>query len=171
MKISKEDFLLLTAMAEFHFKFSEYIRENNEELFFRAIDYAQTFTKVEGIQFDYWHENNKNFLKELSTIIIKKKTSFEKLVEKVGDREEATNIWIAKKKTDKEDLYGFKNYLSNFIRHSRELNYETFDLDDWQNFIIICKNIKDKKFIDFAKSQIEKFLGSDSDMLKELPNE
>ena len=47
MKISKEDYLLLTAMVEFHFKFSEYVREQNEEMFYRAIDYAQTYTQSE----------------------------------------------------------------------------------------------------------------------------
>ena len=171
MKISKEDFLLLTAMAEFHFKFSEYIRENNEELFFRAIDYAQTFTQVEGIKFDYWHENNKQFLKELATILLKKKTTFEKLVNKLGSEEEATELWIAKKKTNKEDVLGIKNYLSNFMRHAKELDYESFDLEDWSFFVDICKNIKDVKFIDFAKSQISKILGPDSIFIKDLSDE
>lgn len=172
MKISKDDFLLLTGLAEFHFKFSEYIRENNEEMFFRAIDYAQTFTDVKGIKFDYWHEDNKRFLEELHEIIRKKKSSFDRLITKVGDEKEAKRIWIEKKKTNNEDFLGMKNYLSNFVRHSRELDYDAFDMQDWVNFVNICKNVKnDPKFIEFAKGQVVRVLGSDCELIKEFDNE
>jgi len=171
MKISKDDFLLLTGMVEFHFKFSEYIRENNEELFFRAVDYAQTFTKSEGVAFEYWHEDNKRFLDELHAILRKKQVTFNRLVDKVGDKEEATKIWTTKKKTSSEDPLGMKNYLSNFTRHARELDYDAFDMQDWINFTNITKYVKnDTKFIDFAIAQITRVLGSDCDLIKELNN-
>jgi hypothetical protein len=48
---TEEDILFRTALIEFGFKFSEYVREVNPELWKRAIDYAVTFTKVEGVEF------------------------------------------------------------------------------------------------------------------------
>ena len=62
MKIPKKDYTLLVGIAEFHFKFAEYVRESDSAMFFRAIDYARTYTKVDGLTFDYWHEDNKKFL-------------------------------------------------------------------------------------------------------------
>jgi hypothetical protein len=171
MNIPKKDFLLLTGLVEFHFKFAEYIRENDKDMFYRAIDYAKTFTDVEGISFDYWHEDNKKFLDELCRTLIKKEASFNKLVSSVGDEEEAKDIWIEKKKTSKDDFLGFNSYLNNFIHHSRELDYDSFDMTDWANFVKICKYVKDNpKFIEFAKANIIRVLGQDSDMLKELNN-
>lgn len=169
MNISKKDYLLLTAMVEFHFKFAEYVREQDKELFYRAIDYGKTYTEVEGMQFDYWHEDNKKFLDELSRTLIKRKTSFERFAEHFEDEYEAEQQWINKKKTDKEDPLGMKKYLENFIRHARELDYDSFDLTDWVNFANICKHIQeDSKFIEFAKAQVIRVLGSESDVLKEF---
>ena len=47
----EEDLLVKEALLEFSFKFSEYIREMDPELWKRAVDYAVTFTKVEGVEF------------------------------------------------------------------------------------------------------------------------
>jgi len=44
---------LTWAMMEFNGKFSEYIKEMNPELWKKAVDYAVTFTKVNGITFEY----------------------------------------------------------------------------------------------------------------------
>lgn len=171
MKISKEDFLVLTAMAEFHMKFSEYIREQDEALFFRAVDFAKTYTHVDGMQFDYWHENNKKFLNELSGILTKKKFNFDRFVEKVGNEAEAIKIWMKRKKTSNTDPLGMKNYIDNFKRHARELDYQTFDVEDWKNFIAICKYIKDdEKFISMMISIMKEQLGESSNLYKEMVN-
>lgn len=167
MKINKDDYLLLTGLAEFHFKFAEYVREADQEMFYRAIDYAKTYTNSDGVKFDYWHEENPRFLEELYATLTKIENSYKRLVNKVGDEERAKEIWIKKKKTNKEDLLGMKNYISNFIRHAKELDYDSFTTEDWTNFVNICKYIKDDlKFIDFAKAQIVRVLGNDSDFLK-----
>jgi hypothetical protein len=169
MNISKEDFLLLTGLAEFHFKFSEYVKEQDKEMFYRAIDYAKTFTESEGMKFDYWHENNKRFLEELCEIIIKKQNSYNKFTQTFDDDDEAEVQWMKKKKTSKEDPLGMKSYLENFVRHSRELDYDSFDTNDWENFIKICKCITDDpKFIEFATNQVKRVLGETSDFLKEF---
>ena len=171
MKISDKDFNLLSGMVEFHFKFSEYIRENNSDLFFRAVDYAKTFATANGIKFDYWHEDNKRFLEELNVLLNKRKTNFEKLSDKVGG-EEAKNIWMKKKNTNKDDVLGMNNYIDNFVRHARELNYDEFDDNDWSNFIAITKYVKnDQKFIDFAKLQTIRVLGSTNKFIEELNND
>jgi hypothetical protein len=171
MKISKEDFLVLTAMAEFHMKFSEYIREQDESLFFRAVDYAKTYAKVEGLEFDYWHENNKKFLDELSSLLEKKKYNFERLVEKLGSEVEAKKMWIKRKKTTATDPLGMKNYIDNFKRHAGELNYQEFDVDDWKNFVGICKHIKDdEKFITAIISIMKEQLGENNMLYKEMVN-
>lgn len=48
---TEDDVLFRTALIEFGFKFSEYIKEVDPELWKRGIDYAVTFTKVEGVEF------------------------------------------------------------------------------------------------------------------------
>jgi hypothetical protein len=48
---TEEEILYRTAVIEFGFKFSEYVKEVDPELWKRAIDYAVTFTKVEGVAF------------------------------------------------------------------------------------------------------------------------
>lgn len=44
---------LAWAMLQFNCKFSEYIKEMNPELWKKAVDYAVTFTSVDGITFEY----------------------------------------------------------------------------------------------------------------------
>lgn len=172
MKISENDYKLLVGLVEFHFKFAEYVRESNPDMFYRAIDYAKTYTNSDGIQFGYWHEDNPKFLEELYAALTKIENSFKRLVNKVGDEEQAKEIWIKKKKTNKEDLLGMKNYTDNFIRHAKELDYDAFTTEDWSNFTNICKYIKnDPKFIEFAKAQIVRVLGSNSDFLKGFAND
>lgn len=41
------------AFLQFTHHFQEYIREMNPELWKRAVDYAKTFTEVEGVEFTY----------------------------------------------------------------------------------------------------------------------
>ena len=53
----EEELLVREALVEFSFKFSEYIREMDPELWKRAVDYAVTFTKVEGVEFSSDLEN------------------------------------------------------------------------------------------------------------------
>lgn len=172
MKISGKDYKLLVGLAEFHFKFAEYVRESDKELFFRAIDYAKTFAESGGISFDYWHEDNSKFLHELYSIFSKKTANFQRLVDKVGCEEEAKQIWIEKKQTSKEDVLGMKIYTDNFIRHARELDYDAFSTEDWKNFINICKYVKDDvKFISFAVAQLTRVLGADNIFSKELTDE
>jgi len=47
----EEDILVRKALIEFSFKFSEYVKEVDHELWKRAVDYALTFTKVDGVEF------------------------------------------------------------------------------------------------------------------------
>lgn len=172
MKISEEDYKLLVGLVEFHFKFAEYIRESDADMFYRAIDYAKTYTNSDGVQFDYWHEDNPKFLEELLASLHKLENSFKRLLNKVGDEEKAKQIWMKKKNTNPEDLLGMKNYLANFTRHAKELNYDDFTLEDWSNFVNICKYIdKDDKFIEFAFSVISQSLGVDHKLTKELKND
>jgi hypothetical protein len=55
----EEELLVREALLEFSFKFSEYIREMDPELWKRAVDYAVTFTKVEGVEFFTEVDNGK----------------------------------------------------------------------------------------------------------------
>ena len=103
---------------------------------------------------------------------MKKENSLKRLIIKLGNEEEANKLWMSKKKTNTEDILGIKNYISNFVRHARELDYESFDLEDWLNFVKICKYVKnDSKFIDFACGKISSILGEDNDFIKDLKNE
>jgi len=175
MKIPEKDYNLLVGLVEFHFKFAEYIKEQDQEMFFRAIDYARTYTQTKGVVFEYWHENNKQFLQELNDTLLKNKNKYEKFISSrlsLGDDEETANSkWIKKKKTNKEDLYCIKSYLENFIRHSKELDYDSFDQDDWNYFFNICKFIKNDGFINFSKKIVETMFGTESDMMKRFTNE
>jgi len=169
MKISTDDYNLLVGLAEFHFKFSEYIRSQDEEMFFRAVDYARTYTKTTGTTFEYWHEDNKKFLNELYNILLKKRNLYDKYLDKHENKEEAIASWKKRKKTSDEDLLGVNKYLSNFIRHSRELNYQEFDSEDWKNFCGICSFIKnDKKFILRSIDLVKKYMGSECSYIKEF---
>ena len=49
---------LAYAMMEFNGKFSEYIKEVDVALWKKAVDYAVTFTEVDGIVFEYVIEPN-----------------------------------------------------------------------------------------------------------------
>jgi hypothetical protein len=172
MEISKQDYLLMTGVIEFHSKFSEYIRETDEELFFRAVDYAKTFTNVPGMEFGYWHEDNKKFLDELLRKLERRKASFNRLVEKTQDEAKARTIWKKKKNTTDDDFFGFSGYFKNFTRHAPKLEYDKFDMDDWVNFVKICKYIKNNdKFIEFALAKISHYYTIESELYKELKNE
>jgi hypothetical protein len=41
------------AFLEFTHHFQEYVKEMNPELWKRAVDYAKTFTEIEGVEFTY----------------------------------------------------------------------------------------------------------------------
>lgn len=172
MKISTEDYNLLVGLVEFHFKFTEYIREQDGEMFHRAIDYARTFTNSNGVQFEYWHEDNKKFLNELYNMLLKKRNSYEKFIDsrmELGDTEEvAIDKWIKKKKTNKEDPLKIKNYIENFIRHAGKLDYDSFDSEDWNNFFGIYKFANNPGFKEFMTKILENLFGKESEMLKRI---
>jgi len=171
MKIPEQDFIALTSMVEFHFKFSEYIKENNPDLFYRAVDYAKTFTSSDKMKFEYWHEDTPRFLEELSKIIMTREMKFTNYVNKIGDAENAKSMWMKKKKTTKDDHLGLKSYIDNFVHHSNKLNYDSFDASDWDNYIKIAMYVNNnEKFTNFAISQVSRVLGEDSLYLKELKN-
>jgi hypothetical protein len=44
---------LAKAMIIFGLKFAEYVKEIDRDLWNRSIDYAKTYTKVEGIEINY----------------------------------------------------------------------------------------------------------------------
>ena len=52
-EIREEAEKLSMAFLEFTHHFQEYIKEMNPELWKRAVDYAKTFTEVEGVEFTY----------------------------------------------------------------------------------------------------------------------
>lgn len=168
MKISNKDYSLLMGIAEFHFKFAEYVRESDPNMFYRAIDYARSYTSVDGVSFEYWHDDNKKFLKELSDLLIKIQNSYEKYIRKYEDETIAKEKWMKRKKTSNDDVLGIGNYIQNFIHHCRELQYEIFDEEDWRNFSSICTFAKDEKFRLFALEQLKKYLGEDHVFVKEF---
>lgn len=49
----REAELLTAAFLEFTHHFQVYIKEMNPDLWKRAVDYAKTFTEVEGVEFTY----------------------------------------------------------------------------------------------------------------------
>jgi hypothetical protein len=48
---------LTMGIIEFGFKFAEYVKEMDPELWKRAIDYAKDWTEVEGVSFYYVKDN------------------------------------------------------------------------------------------------------------------
>lgn len=56
----KMDPRLATAMIVFGLKFAEYVKEMDEEMWSRAIDYSKTFTKVDGVEISLMDEKNEN---------------------------------------------------------------------------------------------------------------
>lgn len=49
----KEAEILAQAFLVFTHHFQEYVREMDPEMWKRAVDYAKTFTEVEGVEFTY----------------------------------------------------------------------------------------------------------------------
>lgn len=50
--------LTTLAVIEFGFKFAEYVKEMDPDLWKRAIDYAKDWTNVEGVSFYYVNEED-----------------------------------------------------------------------------------------------------------------
>jgi hypothetical protein len=44
---------LTKAMIIFGLKMAEYVKEMNEDLWLRSVDYAKTFTKVDGVEVNF----------------------------------------------------------------------------------------------------------------------
>jgi hypothetical protein len=45
--------LVHEAIIEFQFAFCDYVKQMDIDMWKRAVDYAKTFTKVEGVSFEY----------------------------------------------------------------------------------------------------------------------
>jgi hypothetical protein len=56
----KEDRLTTLAIIEFGFKFAEYVKEMDPDLWKRAVDYAKDWTQVEGVSFYYVNDEDKD---------------------------------------------------------------------------------------------------------------
>ena len=53
---------LTKAMIIFGLKVSEYVKEMDHDLWYRSIDYAKTFTKVDGIEINYTKDDEDDSL-------------------------------------------------------------------------------------------------------------
>lgn len=56
----QEDRLTTLAIIEFGFKFAEYVKEMDPDLWKRAVDYAKDWTQVEGVSFYYVNDEDKD---------------------------------------------------------------------------------------------------------------
>ena len=54
--MSDEARAFLEAVFEFSTHYAQYVKERDESFHKRAVDYAKTFTDVEGVEFDYVDE-------------------------------------------------------------------------------------------------------------------
>lgn len=52
--------LTTIAIIEFGFKFAEYVKAMDKDLWSRAVDYAKDWTKVEGVDFYYVKDEEDN---------------------------------------------------------------------------------------------------------------
>ena len=50
----------LEAVFEFSTHYAHYVKEMDESLHRRAVDYAKTFTDVEGVEFNYIDEDEED---------------------------------------------------------------------------------------------------------------
>lgn len=58
--MSEEARAFLEAVFEFSTHYAEYVKEMDETLHRRAVDYAKTFTDVEGVEFNYIDEDEED---------------------------------------------------------------------------------------------------------------
>jgi hypothetical protein len=49
--VNEEERIKSEAIMKFGYNFSQYVRELNKELWDKAVDFAATMTKVQGVQF------------------------------------------------------------------------------------------------------------------------
>jgi hypothetical protein len=55
--MSEEARAFLEAVFEFSTHYAHYVKEMDETLHKRAVDYAKTFTDVDGVEFNYTEED------------------------------------------------------------------------------------------------------------------
>jgi hypothetical protein len=58
--MSEEARAFLEAVFEFSTHYAHYVKEMDETLHKRAVDYAKTFTDVDGIEFNYTEEDEED---------------------------------------------------------------------------------------------------------------
>ena len=58
--MSEEARAFLEAVFEFSTHYAHYVKEMDENLHRRAVDYAKTFTDVEGVEFNYVDEEDED---------------------------------------------------------------------------------------------------------------
>ena len=58
--MSDEVRAFLEAVFEFSTHYADYVKEMDESLHKRAVDYAKTFTDVEGVEFNYIDEDEED---------------------------------------------------------------------------------------------------------------
>ena len=58
--MSEEARAFLEAVFEFSTHYAHYVKEMDESLHRRAVDYAKTFTDVEGVEFNYVDEEDED---------------------------------------------------------------------------------------------------------------
>ena len=58
--MSEEARAFLEAVFEFSTHYAHYVKEMDETLHRRAVDYAKTFTDVDGVEFNYIDEDEED---------------------------------------------------------------------------------------------------------------
>ena len=58
--MSEEVRAFLEAVFEFSTHYAHYVKEMDETLHKRAVDYAKTFTDIEGVEFNYVDEDEED---------------------------------------------------------------------------------------------------------------
>lgn len=142
---------VVEAVIQFNSYFSEYVKQMDEDLWNRAVDYAKSFAKSGVVSFNYCSDKNIDdilgnllaqqiFIKDLATDI---EDTREEYMDFVDNNSKLTTPqimekWLKENNTTSDNPFGYEEDIAFFVKCDHKFSFDKFDDDDWMNYTNIC---------------------------------
>lgn len=171
---------VIEAIIQFNGYFSEYVKQMDEDLWNRAVDYAKSFAQSGVVSFNYTSEKSPEiilnnflaqqiFIKDLVTDIDETREEYMEFVEVQSKKglstPEIMKKWLSQEGTTEDDPFGYEGEIKLFIQCDHKFTFDEFDDDDWMGYTHACIHCVQNP--DFQKRYTEILLdkmGEDSDL-------
>jgi hypothetical protein len=151
---------VIEAVMQFNTYFSEYVKQMDEELWNRAVDYAKSFAKSGVVSFNYSRDKGIDdilsnllaqqiFLKDLAIDIEDTREEYMEFVENHNNltTQQIMEKWMKENDTTPDDPFGYEEDIALFVQCNHKFSFDQFDDDDWMNYTNICiVSVTDKNF-------------------------